>query len=275
MPYVPQQAPAGLDSDGVRKHGEEQFREIARAWTSVDKSLADNAAALAGKVAKTGDVLSGGLKFNYGGIHLRHTPAGSYSMLQYADPNDFYMLLTNAGDPDGSFNGLRPFRLNLATGNISMSHHIDLNDVNINTLNMNGNITTAPSGNITQPGPAPSIQVYGNINYTCLSFHCPGAFGSNFGMANDGNFYFGGWSHGAVLYKLWSGRDFTALPCNNVRLAYLGDYTHASDTGLAEPYGAGVHTGMSGFGWTATLAIITRYRQLQIFTSSWFAVAYV
>ncbi len=41
----------------------------------------------------------------------------SYSTLLRNDGSDFYILLTNAGDPDGAWNALRPFEFNLATGN--------------------------------------------------------------------------------------------------------------------------------------------------------------
>lgn len=51
MPFFPLQPPAGLDVDGLRKHGEDQHREIARAWTSVDSSLTANATAIATNTA--------------------------------------------------------------------------------------------------------------------------------------------------------------------------------------------------------------------------------
>lgn len=40
MPFTPQQAPANLDTDGLRKFAEEQYREIARAWTEIEAYLA-------------------------------------------------------------------------------------------------------------------------------------------------------------------------------------------------------------------------------------------
>jgi hypothetical protein len=63
MTYTPQQAPAGLDTDGLRKFNEEQLREIARAWTEVEASIAalssSTTAGLALKVAKAGDTMTG------------------------------------------------------------------------------------------------------------------------------------------------------------------------------------------------------------------------
>jgi hypothetical protein len=51
MPFVPQQAPPSMDTDGLRKHGEEQFREVARAWTEVEASIASLNASLAAVIA--------------------------------------------------------------------------------------------------------------------------------------------------------------------------------------------------------------------------------
>ena len=42
----------------------------------------------------------------------------SYSTILRNDNSDFYMLLTDSGNPDGTWNALRPFRLNLSTGNV-------------------------------------------------------------------------------------------------------------------------------------------------------------
>jgi hypothetical protein len=59
-----------------------------------------------------------------GEITSRSTSAGSfrlwgtsYSSFLRNDNMDFYILLTNAGNPDGGWNGLRPLQINLATGN--------------------------------------------------------------------------------------------------------------------------------------------------------------
>jgi hypothetical protein len=54
-----------MDTEGLRKHGEEQFREVARAWTEVEASIASLSssatAGLALKVAKAGDTMTGNL----------------------------------------------------------------------------------------------------------------------------------------------------------------------------------------------------------------------
>jgi len=39
MPFIPQQAQPNLDTDGLRRFNEDQYREIARAWTETDKTI--------------------------------------------------------------------------------------------------------------------------------------------------------------------------------------------------------------------------------------------
>ncbi|WP_050577085.1 phage tail-collar fiber domain-containing protein [Pseudomonas parafulva] len=52
-----------------------------------------------------------------GGNVLRYiNDAESYGLLNRVDNGSFYMLLTDNGNPNGSFNALRPFQLDFATG---------------------------------------------------------------------------------------------------------------------------------------------------------------
>jgi len=44
----------------------------------------------------------------------------TYSSILRNDNSDFYILLTNSGDPDGTWNTLRPFNIDLATGNVGI-----------------------------------------------------------------------------------------------------------------------------------------------------------
>jgi len=60
----------------------------------------------------------------YGQIRLAY---GSYGCILRNDSSYFYCpLITNAGDPWGAFNGLRPFSVDLGSGNVSMSHHVSI-----------------------------------------------------------------------------------------------------------------------------------------------------
>jgi hypothetical protein len=47
MAYIPQQAQPNLDVDGLRRFNEDQYREIARAWTNTDASIAGHTTAIA------------------------------------------------------------------------------------------------------------------------------------------------------------------------------------------------------------------------------------
>lgn len=50
---------------------------------------------------------------------------GNYGVILRNDGSDFYILLTNSGSArDGSWNSLRPFRVHLADGNVTMSHNV-------------------------------------------------------------------------------------------------------------------------------------------------------
>jgi hypothetical protein len=59
---------------------------------------------------------------------------GSIGVIHYADGATYYHLCTNAGDSAGSFNGLRPYQVNLANGNVSMA------DSKITMVHSSGNL---------------------------------------------------------------------------------------------------------------------------------------
>jgi hypothetical protein len=61
MGFRPLQPAPNLDTDGLRQHGEDQHREIERAWTELDGTISDITTDVAGKVSKTGDTMSGPL----------------------------------------------------------------------------------------------------------------------------------------------------------------------------------------------------------------------
>ncbi|MFA5320863.1 MAG: tail fiber domain-containing protein [Candidatus Omnitrophota bacterium] len=53
--------------------------------------------------------------------------AGSYGIIHRNDGSNYYILLTNAGDQSGSWNSLRPFRINNSTGYVYVSN-LTVND---------------------------------------------------------------------------------------------------------------------------------------------------
>lgn len=55
-------------------------------------------------------------------LTLKNDPNGAanYGLIHHVDSTHYYMLLTNQNDANGAFNGLRPFRMHLANGNMEM-----------------------------------------------------------------------------------------------------------------------------------------------------------
>lgn len=69
---------------------------------------------------------------------------GNYGIFDRNDGADFYTLLTNAGDQYGSWNGLRPFRINLSSGDV----YINCNSTSFFSRSSDGNVgigTTNPN----------------------------------------------------------------------------------------------------------------------------------
>lgn len=73
------------------------------------------------KVSKSGDTMSGTL--NLIGISddncQQRIVSGDYGVMFRNDNENFYMLLTNAGDPFGHWNDFRPFTLNFTGGYVT------------------------------------------------------------------------------------------------------------------------------------------------------------
>jgi hypothetical protein len=93
------------------------------------------------------------------------------------------------------------------------------------TLHCGSEMLTNPSAAIQTGGSAGALTVLGpNGGNAAMSFNIVNTFAANFGLGTDGNFYFGGWAHGAnTLYKLWSTRDFNYAPVNKGGDTMTGD----------------------------------------------------
>jgi len=78
---------------------------------------ANNAHQLTGSLTASAQIVVGPLS----GIHFRQRSA-NYGVLHYQDNSTYYLLITNNGDPDGSYGALRPFHVNLSSGHVSMSN---------------------------------------------------------------------------------------------------------------------------------------------------------
>lgn len=107
---------------------------------------------------------------------------------------------------------------------------------------MTGVLVSAGGGELNAAGSAPSFEVRssGGSGWAPMAFHVVGSFGANFGMLNNGNFYMGGWSHGAATYQFWTTRDFNYIPNPN-----LG-YTPVQQSGGAYQAGNKIYIGWDG-----------------------------
>jgi len=115
------------DSEQWQTSGSNIFR------TTGNLGLGNNAPSY--RLDVTGEITSR----NSNSFRLRQN---SFSTILRNDNTDFYLLLTNSGDPDGTWNTLRPFRVNLATGNTYVGN-------GALTVNHGGNVgigTTSPTG---------------------------------------------------------------------------------------------------------------------------------
>ena len=52
--------------------------------------------------------------------------ANGYGVFQRFDGNTFYFMVTNQNDPYGSWNNIRPFYFNAASGNVNMGHQLNV-----------------------------------------------------------------------------------------------------------------------------------------------------
>jgi hypothetical protein len=231
----------------------------------VDTADAANATNIANvstaKVSKAGDTMTGNLSVNGDISAYRNATTGylffgtggtryvGFDGSNYQMPSAGLVVggAINAGG--GTFGGMLT-----ANGGSNLPYNVN------HTIYNNGvNFASGAPSSVMLQGPP----------YPTIAYHCAGYFGANFGMSTDGQFYMGGWSHGAgVYYRFLTTRE--GEPLTQTRLVYVGDYVHSSDEGLTEPYGpTGCQTGgsgaqLSGFGGSF---LTQRYRVLQVKTA--------
>jgi hypothetical protein len=229
----------------------------------VDAADSTNAAALASKVNKAGDTMTGTLSVG-GDVYANRSPTTG---VLYLGSNATHYLHFDGSSyrmPSGSL---------VVGGDVNAVGGVFGGQLVANagsSFSYPGNHTLYNNGvNFASATPS-SVQVQGPP-YPTIAFHCAGYFGANFGMSTDGQFYMGGWSHGqGVYYRLLTTRE--GEPVTQTRLVYVGDYVHSSDEGLTEPFGAtACNTGNSGAvpsGYPGGSYITARYRVLQVKTAS-------
>ena len=118
----------------------------AEVISDVTKSYVDTE--IAKTVKKTGDTMTGALNIHVSGTGVR-LRAPSYGVHLYNDDSNYYFLLTNAGNPDGTWNALRPFYFSLANGTVYMNHVVNvgstLNVAGVANLNGAATVPTRPA----------------------------------------------------------------------------------------------------------------------------------
>ena len=228
-------------------------------------------------VNKSGDTMGGSLIVN-GDISSYRTGAPTTGLIQLGNISGRYLYF------DGSnynFNGASVYSSN---GRLWGTNDFNYTPVNKAGDSLTGQLTTSgssPGINSGNGSQALWVMGAGGANEAFMTFHRPGVFACNFGLASDNNLYYGGWSFGAGnQYKIWTTRDFTSLPAapnlapyvTNARLALAGDYQNGNN-GLNEPYSGAAITGMF---YNSPQGIYTgfRFRYLQLLTTGWFTVGY-
>ncbi|MBQ4766947.1 hypothetical protein F9U42_07335 [Pectobacterium versatile] len=152
---------------------------------------------------------------------------GDYGVYMRNDGASFYTLLTNKGEPYGSYNALRPFRIHLKSGDVQMSQNVEVDGI----LSEKGNRVYSPnnkpaavdigaitkkdadnnyvrqglSGVIYQKDDLPwnsptGVYLKDNATYSSLIWH----MGANTGSASAAQFYFD-FANGGIKYR--SSRD--------------------------------------------------------------------
>ena len=89
----------------------------------------DGSANVSGDLSGVGGITATG-EIKSSSVNAFRLSAGSYGTILRNSDNNFYILVTNSGQAaSGSFNSLRPFYINLSTGNVMMQHKLTVNGV--------------------------------------------------------------------------------------------------------------------------------------------------
>jgi hypothetical protein len=109
---------------------------------------------------------------------LKPTYTSNETVIHRNDGTNYYILLSNAGtNPSSVFNSLRPFYIQLNTGNVTLGHAVTIS----------GTLSTGQNTIFRTPGAATSTQItarhYQNIGGGTLSFE--GTAGQLFSISNE------------------------------------------------------------------------------------------
>lgn len=114
----------------------------------------------------TGDTMTGELiSSSVNAYRLRQS---NYGVILRNDNNSFWILLTNSGSPSGSYNSLRPFRINLPDGRVTIGNGLSVTGTIVGSSTIQGTqlISTIATG--TSPFTVSSTTVVSNLNADML-----------------------------------------------------------------------------------------------------------
>ncbi|WP_334311397.1 phage tail fiber protein [Pectobacterium sp. A5351] len=240
-------APAALDT----------LQELAKAMGNDPNFSATVLGELAKKLSLSGGTLTGELLLS--AANALRLIYGDYGVIIRNDGNRFYLLLTNKGDKTGSYNSLRPLDINLATGDITVGHNLNvtglLNEKGQRVYSPNNKPTAADVGAITKsdadnnyvrqglsgviyqkdelPWNSPTgVYLKDNVTHSSLIWH----MGANTGSASAAQFYFD-FANGGIKYR--SSRDNFGFEKTWARIYSDQDKPTAADVGaVANAVGA-------------------------------------
>lgn len=127
-------------------------------------------------------------------------------------------------------------------------------------VNVNGDIYTTQGA-----GAGAGVCYLGNTGSYYINFD-----GSNYVMPNAPLIVGNG--------RLWGTNDFGSAPCSQMRLVYVADQWVQNIAGMTESYSGAVLTGGTGINYYLAAGglygMYLRYRQVQLYTTGWFAIGY-
>ncbi len=114
----------------------------------------------------TGDIMTGELiNSSANAYRLKQS---NYGVILRNDNNSFLILLTNSGSPSGSYNSLRPFRIKLLDGRVTIGNGLSVTGTIVGSSTIQGTQLISTIANGTAPLKVTSKTVVTNLNSDLL-----------------------------------------------------------------------------------------------------------
>lgn len=114
----------------------------------------------------TGDIMTGELVNSSANAY--RLKQSNYGVILRNDNNSFWILLTNSGSPSGSYNSLRPFRINLPDGRVTIGNGLSVTGTIVGSSTIQGTQLISTIANGTAPLKVTSRTVVTNLNSDLL-----------------------------------------------------------------------------------------------------------